>query len=476
MCGIAGIFSFNSEQQIDQLLLEKMNNAQQHRGPNDQGYYNQNGVGLAHRRLSIIDLAGGHQPIFNEDGQVVVVFNGEIYNFQEVAEQLKSKGHIFSTHSDTETIVHAWEEWGVDCVQHLNGMFAFAIWDNHKKELFIARDRFGEKPLHYALVNNHLIFGSELKVLKQHPQCPTEIDPRAIEDYLTLGYVPDPKCIYKNIHKLEAGHYLHIQQQLPAEVKSEQYWDLPWHAPVYPAAEQAEQQLIGKLKQAVDMRLVSEVPLGAFLSGGVDSSAIVAMMSQLQNSAVNTCAIGFDVPEFNETDFAQKVADRYKTNHHVEIIDHEDFELIDKLIQVYDEPYADSSALPTYRVCEMARKHVTVSLSGDGGDEIFAGYRRYKLHLNEELARQKIPLALRRPIFGTLGKIYPKADWAPRFLRAKTTFQSLAMSSAHAYLNSMSKIRADQRAKLYSLNKSCMDTTHVPYLTKLSMAKSLLIH
>ncbi|MER2491840.1 XrtA/PEP-CTERM system amidotransferase [Catenovulum sediminis] len=450
MCGIAGIFSFNSEQQIDQLLLEKMNNAQQHRGPNDQGYYNQNGVGLAHRRLSIIDLAGGHQPIFNEDGQVVVVFNGEIYNFQEVAEQLKSKGHIFSTHSDTETIVHAWEEWGVDCVQHLNGMFAFAIWDNHKKELFIARDRFGEKPLHYALVNNHLIFGSELKVLKQHPQCPTEIDPRAIEDYLTLGYVPDPKCIYKNIHKLEAGHYLHIQQQLPAEVKSEQYWDLPWHAPVYPAAEQAELQLIGKLKQAVDMRLVSEVPLGAFLSGGVDSSAIVAMMSQLQNSAVNTCAIGFDVPEFNETDFAQKVADRYKTNHHVEIIDHEDFELIDKLIQVYDEPYADSSALPTYRVCEMARKHVTVSLSGDGGDEIFAGYRRYKLHLNEELARQKIPLALRRPIFGTLGKIYPKADWAPRFLRAKTTFQSLAMSSAHAYLNSMSKIRADQRAKLYS--------------------------
>ncbi|WAJ70704.1 XrtA/PEP-CTERM system amidotransferase [Catenovulum adriaticum] len=450
MCGIAGILSFTPDEKIEQTLLEKMNNAQQHRGPNDQGYYNQNGVGLAHRRLSIIDLSGGHQPIFNEDGQVVVVFNGEIYNFQNIAEELKKLGHTFKTHSDTETIVHAWEEWGVNCLEHFNGMFAFALWDNNKNELFIARDRIGEKPLHYALIDNQLIFGSELKVLKQHPACPKEIDPRAIEDYLTLGYIPDPKCIYKNVHKLQAGHYLHIKKSDKDTVKQIQYWDLPWQEAPYTDTQTINQELINRLKAAVDLRLVSEVPLGAFLSGGVDSSAIVAMMSQLQNQPVNTCAIGFDVPEFNETDFAQLVAERYKTEHRVEIINHQDFDLIDKLIQVYDEPYADSSALPTYRVCEMARKHVTVCLSGDGGDELFAGYRRYKLHLQEEKARNKIPFALRKPIFTTLGKLYPKADWAPQYLRAKTTFQSLGMSSAHAYLNSMSKLRSDERNKLYS--------------------------
>ncbi len=450
MCGIAGILSFKPHKNIEQALLEKMNNAQQHRGPNDQGYYNQCGVGLAHRRLSIIDLAGGHQPIFNEDDQVVVVFNGEIYNFQTIAEQLKTLGHTFKTHSDTETIVHAWEEWGVDCLSHFNGMFAFALWDNNKQELFIARDRIGEKPLHYAITGDDLIFGSELKVLKQHPNCPRELDPEAIEDYLTLGYIPDPKCIYKNVYKLQAGHYLHIKKSDKTTVKQTQYWDLPWNEASYPNEETSNEELIKKLKDAVNLRLVSEVPLGAFLSGGVDSSAVVAMMSQLQQKPVNTCAIGFDVPEFNETDFAQLVADRYKTEHRVEIVNHEDFDLIDKLTQIYDEPYADSSALPTYRVCEMAKKHVTVCLSGDGGDEIFAGYRRYKFHMQEERARNKIPFSIRKPLFSSLGKIYPKADWAPQFLRAKTTFQSLGMSSAHAYLNSMSKLRQDERQKLYS--------------------------
>lgn len=451
MCGIAGIFSFNQNETIDQNILKKMNDAQQHRGPNDEGYHFDTSIGLAHRRLSIIDLSGGHQPIYNETGDVVVVFNGEIYNFQSIADELKQLGHSFKTHSDTETIVHAWEEWGVKCVDHFNGMFAFAIWDNIKKELFIARDRIGEKPLHYAVTSeNQLIFGSELKVLKQHPHCPSQIDPRAIEDYLTLGYIPDPKCIYKNVYKLEAGHYIHLKQGKDTEVITQEYWDLPWQETSYLDKTEVEEELIERLKKAVDLRLVSEVPLGAFLSGGVDSSAIVALMSQLQEQATTTCSIGFDVPEFNETDFAQIVADRYKTNHNVEVVDHEDFELINELTKVYDEPYADSSALPTYRVCEVARKHVTVCLSGDGGDEIFAGYRRYKLHLQEEKARSKIPYALRRPVFGTLGKLYPKADWAPQFLRAKTTFQSIGMSSSHAYLNSMSKLRADERQKLYS--------------------------
>ena len=452
MCGISGIFSFNEHHVIDEQLLKSMNNVQAHRGPNDQGYHIGNGIGLGHRRLSIIDLAGGHQPIYNEDNTVSVVFNGEIFNHHEIAKELKDKGHVFKTTSDTETIVHAWEEWGVDCVHHFRGMFAFILWDDNKKELFVVRDRLGIKPLHYSLLTDgSVIFGSELKVLRQHPLCSTEISPEAIEDYLTFGYVPDPKTIFTNTYKLEAGHYLHLKQgKVPTKLTSKQYWDLPWQAAKTLSTQEIESELIERLKDAVNIRMEAEVPLGSFLSGGVDSGAIVAMMSQLQDKAVTTCSIGFDVPEFNETDFAQLVADRYKTNHQVEMVDHEDFDLIDKLIDIYDEPYADSSALPTYRVCELARKHVTVALSGDGGDELFAGYRRYRFHMAEQALRDKIPTAIRKPIFGLLGKVYPKLDWAPQFLRAKTTFQSLAMTSSEAYLNSMSKLRADERNALYS--------------------------
>ena len=454
MCGISGIFSFDPNVVIDSELLQLMNNAQAHRGPNDQGYHIKQGVGLGHRRLSVIDLAGGHQPIYNEDESVVVVFNGEIYNHHEIADQLKLLGHTFKTNSDTETIVHAWEEWGVACLEHFRGMFAFILWDNNKKELFVARDRLGVKPLHYSLLSNgSVIFGSELKVLRQHPLCSKEISAEAIEDYLTFGYVPDPKCIYQGVYKLEAGHYLHLKQgEQPDVITSVEYWDLPWQARNELSEKALNDELINRLKEAVDLRMEAEVPLGAFLSGGVDSGAIVAMMSSLQKDPVDTCSMGFDIPQFNETDFAQLVADRYQTNHHVEIVDPEDFELIEQLIDIYDEPYADSSALPTYRVCELARKHVTVVLSGDGGDELFAGYRRYGLHMAEQKLRDKIPLAIRKPIFGLLGKLYPKLDWAPQFLRAKTTFQSLALSNSQAYLNSMSKLRKDERSNIYSNN------------------------
>ena len=452
MCGISGIFSFDSKAVIDNELLHSMNNAQAHRGPNDQGYHIKAGIGLGHRRLSVIDLSGGHQPIYNEDGSVVVVFNGEIFNHHELAEQLTLLGHTFKTNSDTETIVHAWEEWGVDCVHHFRGMFAFILWDDDNKELFVARDRLGVKPLHYSyLSNGSVIFGSELKVLRKHPLCSNSICPEAIEDYLTFGYVPDPKTIFTNVYKLEAGYYLHLKQnEKPSILEPVQYWDLPWQASESLSSQQIEEELIERLKDAVDIRMEAEVPLGAFLSGGVDSGAIVAMMSQGQNRTVNTCSIGFDVAEFNETDFAQLVADKYQTNHSVEMVNHEDFDLIDRLIDIYDEPYADSSALPTYRVCELAKKHVTVALSGDGGDELFAGYRRYRLHMAEQKLRDKIPLPMRRLIFGTLGKIYPKLDWAPQYLRAKTTFQSLALSSSEAYLNSMSKLRINEREQLYS--------------------------
>jgi len=334
-------------------------------------------------------------------------------------------------------------------------MFAFIIWDNNKKELFVARDRLGIKPLHYSLLaDGTVIFGSELKVLRQHPLCSKSISSEAIEDYLTFGYVPDPKTIFSNVYKLEAGHYLHLKQNLesesPKSLTSTEYWDLPWQASQALTQKEVESELITRLKDAVNVRMEADVPLGSFLSGGVDSGAIVAMMSQLQDKSVTTCSIGFDVPKFNETDFAQLVADRYKTNHKVEVVNHEDFDLIDQLINIYDEPYADSSTLPTYRVCELARKHVTVALSGDGGDELFAGYRRYKLHMAEQALRDKIPLSIRKPIFGLLGKIYPKLDWAPQFLRAKTTFQSLSMTSSEAYLNSMSKLRSDERKNLYT--------------------------
>lgn len=457
MCGISGIFSFDSNMAIDSELLQLMNNAQAHRGPNDQGYHIKPGIGLGHRRLSVIDLAGGHQPIYNEDESVVVVFNGEIFNHHEIASQLKQLGHIFKTNSDTETIVHAWEEWGVECVHHFRGMFAFILWDDNKKELFIARDRLGVKPLHYSLLSNgSVIFGSELKVLRKHPLCSKSINPESIEDYLTFGYIPDPKTIFSDVYKLEAGYYLHLKQgDSPKELMPVQYWDLPWQSSERLSSEEIENELIERLKESVEIRMEAEVPLGAFLSGGVDSGAIVAMMSQCQNNPVNTCSIGFDVPEFNETDFAKLVADRYRTNHSVEMVNHEDFDLIDRLIDIYDEPYADSSALPTYRVCELARKHVTVALSGDGGDELFAGYRRYRLHMAEQALRDKVPLSIRRFIFEPLGKIYPKLDWAPQFLRAKTTFQSLALSSSEAYLNSMSKLRIDERENLYS--KSFVD-------------------
>ena len=453
MCGIAGIFNRRSHDDIDRALLARMNTIQSHRGPDDDGFHFEPGMGLAHRRLSIIDLAGGHQPIYNETGSVCVVFNGEIYNYAELAAELSEVGHQFKTRSDTETIVHAWEQWGPGCVKRFRGMFAFAIWDRDKRQLFLARDRLGIKPLFYSqLDSGEVIFGSELKVLTQHPNCPRQILNQAVEDYFTLGYIPEPKTIYQRVYKLEPGHTLLIEAgELP--LQPQQYWDVPMdkHPELQGLSEQElAEGLVERLKEAVDVRLISEVPLGAFLSGGVDSSAVVALMAQLQDDPVNTCSIGFDVAQFNETEFAQTVADRYHTNHHVKQVCSDDFDLIDKLAELYDEPYADSSAMPTYRVCQLARERVTVALSGDGGDELLAGYRRYNWHLKEEKMRQMLPLGLRRPLFGTLGRVYPKLDWAPRVLRGKTTFQSMAYDWVEGYLNSMSILRRDERDRLFS--------------------------
>ena len=359
-------------------------------------------------------------------------------------------GYAFRTRSDTEVIVHAWQAWGERCVDRFRGMFAFVLWDEKQQTAFIARDRLGVKPLYYSVLpDGFLIAGSELKSLLAHGALARDIDPLAVEDYFAFGYVPEPRTIYTGAAKLSPGHSLTVRRGalLPAP---QEYWDVQFAQSSTLSADDAAVELIERLRESVRLRMISEVPLGAFLSGGVDSSAVVAMMAGISAAPVNTCSISFADPQYDESKYAQQVAQRYRTQHHVEHVESDDFDLIDRLAHVYDEPYADSSAIPTYRVCELARKHVTVALSGDGGDESFAGYRRYQLHMMEERIRQPLPLALRRPMFGLLGRVYPKADWAPRVLRGKTTLQALARNSVQAYFHSMSILRDDMRSHLYS--------------------------
>jgi asparagine synthase (glutamine-hydrolysing) len=450
MCGVTGIFDCQGGREIDRALLARMNDSQFHRGPDQGGLHTEPGVGLGHRRLSIIDLSGGAQPLFNEDHSVVVVYNGEIYNFQGLSDELKAAGHVFRTHCDTEVIVHAWEEWGEACVSRFRGMFAFAIWDRNRQTLFLARDRLGIKPLYYAfLPDGQLIFASELKALYLHPGLRHEIEPRAVEEYFALGYVPEPRTILKGALKLPPGHHLTLRRGAPLPTPVE-YWDAPFApGPARPEAD-LEVELIERLREAVRIRLIAEVPLGAFLSGGVDSSAVVAMMAGLSADPVNTCSISFGDPAFNEAAFARQVAERYHTNHRVEQVDPNDFDLVDRLADLYDEPYADSSAMPTYRVCELARRQVTVALSGDGGDENLAGYRRYRWHTYEERMRSLLPLGLRRGVFGLLGHAYPKLDWAPKVLRAKTTFEALARDTVEGYFHGVSVLSDGMRRRLFS--------------------------
>jgi asparagine synthase (glutamine-hydrolysing) len=450
MCGITGIFDIRGKREIDRAQLQRMNESQHHRGPDEGSVHVEPGLGLGHRRLAIIDVSTGQQPLFSEDGSVVVIFNGEIYNYQDLIPELIALGHVFRTKSDTEVIVHAWESWGEDCVNRFRGMFAFALWDRNRETLFLARDRLGVKPLHYALLDDGtLVFGSELKSLLAHGGLRRDIDPLAVEEYFALGYVAEPRCIFRQARKLSPGHSLCMRRGQPLPAPRE-YWDVRFSVASTISLEDACTELTERLRESVRLRMISEVPLGAFLSGGVDSSAVVATMAGLSVEPVNTCSIAFDDPAFNEAAFAQTVADRYRTHHFVDTVGSDGFDLIDTLARLYDEPYADSSAIPTYRVCQLARKHVTVALSGDGGDESFGGYRRYRLHLMEERLRSALPLALRQPMFGLLGRVYPKADWAPRMFRAKTTFEGLARTSTEAYFHSVSILRGSMRDQLFS--------------------------
>jgi asparagine synthase (glutamine-hydrolysing) len=449
MCGIAGIMDSTGRRPIDADLLRRMTDSIAHRGPDGSGFHLAPGIGLGHRRLAIIDVAGGQQPLFNEDETVAVTFNGEIYNFQELVIELTGKGHRFHTHSDTEVIVHAWEEWGEACLQRFRGMFAFALWDERQEVLFLARDRLGKKPLYYArLDDGRVLFGSELKALLVCPDLRRDLDPTAIEDYFAYGYVPEGKSIYRGVGKLPPAHFLTIRRghALPA---AQAYWDLSFRETTAISEAQAEEELIARLREAVKLRLISEVPLGAFLSGGVDSSAIVALMAGATDP-VDTFSIGFKQAAFDESTYAEQVARQYHTRHLGRIVDADDFDFVGRLATIYDEPFADSSAIPTFRVCALARERVTVALSGDGGDELFAGYRRYRWHQREERIRGFVPASLRRAVFGTLGRLYPKLDWAPRPLRAKATFAELAGDSLDGYFRNITMLNDEARGRLFS--------------------------
>ena len=449
MCGVAGIVRARLDGMANEKILVAMRDAMRHRGPDEAGLYLGKGVGLGHRRLSIIDLRHGQQPMVDEATGLVLVYNGELYNFEKIRLELEAAGMAFATRSDTEVLLRAWQHWGEGCLQRLRGMFTFAVWDVRASRIFLARDHLGIKPLYYGSTRaGDLVFASELKGLLAHPEVERTFDPQALEDYLALGYVPDPKCIYRGIFKLSPGHWLSWRAGEPAPIVR-RYWDVPF-ALQRSNVDAAVMQLRSLLDESVSSQMVSDVPLGAFLSGGVDSSAVVASMCRAKHGAVNTCAIGFDHAAFDETAHARRVAEHLGTTHFEERVDADDHDLLDTLAGIYDEPFADSSALPTYRVCELARRHVTVALSGDGGDENFAGYRRYRLHAWESGLRAGLPMAVRGPVFGLLGKLYPKADWAPRPLRAKTTFQALARDDVAAYYHSVSTTSAALRAELYS--------------------------
>jgi len=454
MCGITGIFDLRAAREIVRPVLQRMNDSQHHRGPDEGSLHIEPGLGFGHRRLSIIDIATGQQPLHSACGSVVIVFNGEIYNYQTLIPELQALGLQFRTKSDTEVIVNAWLAWGEACVQRLRGMFAFALWDRNRQTFFIARDRLGVKPMYYALLDDGwLVFGSELKSLLAYTGAQgglkREIDPQAVEEYFALGYVAEPRTIFKQALKLSPGYMLSVRRGEPVP-KPQEYWQLRFTLDNPISAGDACDELRARLNESVRLRMIAEVPLGAFLSGGVDSSAVVASMAGQSDAPVNTCSIAFDDPKFNESAFAQMVADRYRTDHFVQTVKSDDFDLIDTLARLYDEPYADSSAIPTYRVCQLARQRVTVALSGDGGDETFGGYRRYRMHLMEERLRSALPVGIRQPLFGTLGRLYPKADWAPRMFRAKTTFEGMARTSVEAYFHSVSILRGPMRDQLFS--------------------------
>ena len=448
MCGIAGIYHPGTPKPVEPQRIAAMLAPQAHRGPDGEGIWTAPGVGFGHRRLSIIDIAGSPQPM--QDGALSVTYNGEIYNFAELRAELTGKGARFRTEGDTEVLLHGWRAWGPGLLDRLNGMFAFALHDGDSGSLFLARDRFGVKPLHYVeLSDGSLAFASELKGLVAHPLLRRVPDITSVEDYLAYGYVPDDACLVAGVKKLPAAHFMLIERG-KAVPPPRRYWDISFANRATGSAARLGEELLDRMRAAVRSRMVADVSLGAFLSGGVDSSAVVALMAETSRAAVTTCTIGFDEAGHDERGHAAAVAARFATDHHVRVVAADDASLIDTLAVQFDEPFADASALATYQVCALARQHVTVALSGDGADEAMAGYRRYRFHAAEERVRGLLPADLRRQAFGALGRWYPKADWAPRPLRAKATLQALGMDGDEAYARAVGVTAPELRAGLFS--------------------------
>jgi asparagine synthase (glutamine-hydrolysing) len=446
MCGFCGMVWFDAAHPTDEAVLRRMNATIRHRGPDGDGYFAGPGAGLAFQRLAIIDLERGWQPIYNEDRSVVICFNGEIYNHHEIRAELTGR-HTFSSGADTEVILHGWEEWGEAIVPRLRGMFAFAIWDMNRKVLFAARDRLGIKPFYYYTSPNGLVFGSEIKAILEHPDVRRELDYEALDAYMSLLYIPAPQTIWKNLRKLPAAHTLRVEA---GRVTIKPYWDLRFGTSAGKLSETDWQhEVLDALDESVRCHLESDVPLGAFLSGGVDSSAVVASMAGTGGEPVKTCAIGFASAEWSELEHARAVSKRYATNHREFTVEGNALDSLDRLFWHYDEPFADSSALPTYHVSRLAREVVTVALSGDGGDENFAGYRRYFYDRLENSVRGVLPQATRGPVFGALAAVYPKADTLPQPLRAKTLLRNLSLPAAAGYFNTMSWFSPEEKRRLY---------------------------
>ena len=447
MCGIVGIVRPAEAAPVDRDLLARMCEAIRHRGPDEDGFYFNGPTGLAMRRLSIIDLSGGQQPIHNRDRTAWIVFNGEIYNYKELRAQLEKLGHRFHTNSDTEAIIHAYDEYGADCPKHLRGMFAFAIWDERTEELLLARDRVGKKPLLYAHVNGQLVFGSEFSALLLHPDVSRDVERDAIHYYLSFMCVPAPLTAYRAIRKLEPGHTLRWKA---GEVRVERYWQPDFNRKIKLSEEEAGERAVEVLREAVRVRLMSEVPLGAFLSGGIDSSAVVALMSEEMSEPVKTFSIGFDEQDLSELHHARRVAEHVGADHHEFVVRPDAMEVLPTLVEHYGEPYADSSAIPTYYVARETRRHVTVALNGDGGDECFAGYERYAaMRLAEKY--HKLPGLLRR------GLVEQAVEWLPgaasersRPARIKRFMRAASMPKVERYLRWVSVFNEDTKRELYT--------------------------
>jgi asparagine synthase (glutamine-hydrolysing) len=437
MCGIAGFLKEDARASRD--VLASMCDRLAHRGPDAYGWMADDHAALGHRRLSIIDLSTGDQPMGNEDGSIQVVFNGEIYNYRELRRELQAKGHRFRTESDTEVLAHLYEEAGERMPEFLNGMFAFAIWDAPRRRLFLARDRMGKKPLYYSgdVPGFRFAFASELKALAAMPGFDAREDPRSIAEFLALSYIPDPRTIYRGVAKLEPAHSLTVDL---SGIRKRRYWEPSFQRHGRPLEETIE-ELSGLAEDAVERRMISDVPLGAFLSGGVDSSAVVAFMARKAPSRVRTFSIGFTNKRFDELEYARAVATRYGTEHHEKIVSPRIEDVLGVLARHMDEPFGDASIIPTLYLAEMTRRHVTVALSGDGADEVFGGYRRYFFGVLEEKLRRKFPGFFRRSVMEWAGRHYPKFDYLPQVFRAKSLLTNLSLEIGDAYYSSMTAFR-----------------------------------